>query len=114
MENQAKKKMDNEMESLGPFKRACRNTPPVHGESNGKETGKLNGTLDCMGDYKDEYVPYNFTTPTEEQFSSCANQCQGSGIGRICPPSSDGHTLGHFWGGLFEFEEDDGDTVPLK
>ena len=34
------KKMENEMETLGPFKGVHRDITPNNGESNGKENGK--------------------------------------------------------------------------
>ena len=34
------KKMENEMETLGPFKGVYRDITPYNGESNGKENGK--------------------------------------------------------------------------
>ena len=40
MENQMEKKMENEMETLSPFKEYIGILSPYNGESNGKENGK--------------------------------------------------------------------------
>ena len=39
MANQMEKRMENEMETLVPFKRVYRDITPNDGESNGKENG---------------------------------------------------------------------------
>ena len=48
MENQMEKKMENEMETLGPFKGVYRDITPNHGESIGTEHGKSNSDH-CLG-----------------------------------------------------------------